>query len=355
MSKLSLVVALVASAALAPMAAAQTVSDPDLSSGVPQVAMQSVAAMGAAPMTGARVGHWGGGANMGGQMGRPGMGHPGMGQPGMGRPGMGQPGMGHPGMGHPGMGRPGMGHPGMGRPGMGQPGMGRPGMGRPGHGMGQPGMGHHRPGFGRPGTHHGRFSHIPRINRGFFVPQFWWGPQFVINDWGSYGFSQPFNGGRWIRYYDDALLIDREGRVHDGRYGMDWDRYGDRWGSDGNGIPVYVGDGDYRPEQWDYEWAERYDRGEADDAYADDYDRDGPPPPPYPAPAYPAPAYGYGSAYGYGGCTCGPVVVTETIVTTPAVVEEVTYYEYETARPAPRRHSKRVKAHRIQPTYGEKG
>ena len=174
----------------------------------------------------------------------------------------------------------------------------------------------HRGGQGR------RFGHIQRINRGGFVPGGWWGPQFVVRNWNGYGFPQPFQGGRWIRYYDDALLIDRQGRVHDGRYGYDWDRYGDRWGHDDRGVPVYVGGGDYEPDDGDYEWAEDHERRRRDVIV-----RHGPGPQ----------AYGHGYGYGAGyGCGCGPVVVTETTTTTAPVVEQVTTYEYVTEY-APRR------------------
>jgi Ni/Co efflux regulator RcnB len=341
MSMLKLVVGLAASAALAPIAAAQTVSDPDPFGGVPPVAIAGApaAGMAGAPHAGItpRGSHWGGqGANMG-QMHRP--------------PNMGQ------------MHR---------RPNVGQ-------MHRPpnmvGHFPGRDRM-HRNPGqFHQPMRGHGqRFHRFSRINRGGFVPSFWWGPQFVVQDWGSYGFSQPYPGTRWIRYYDDALLIDREGRVRDGRYGYDWGGYQDRWQDDGNGIPVYVGDGDFQPERWDYEWAERCDTQGCggDDAYAEgpDYgpppEAYGPPPGGYGPPPPPA-GYGYSRTYGqaqsygyagYGACGCGPVVVTETTVTTAPVVEQVTYYDYVEERvPAPRAkvRAKRVKAHRVAPYPGERG
>lgn len=163
------------------------------------------------------------------------------------------------------------------------------------------------------GEQAGRFGHVQRIHRGGMVPQMFWGPQFVVRDWHGYGFPQPFHGGRWIRYYDDALLIDRYGRVHDGRYGWDWGRGGARWGEGPGGVPVYVGDGDFEPEEWDYEWAERWENGERPDEYG--YGHPGQHP-------------GYGG-YGAYGCGCGPVVVTETTTTTAPVVELVTWYEYE--------------------------
>jgi Ni/Co efflux regulator RcnB len=197
----------------------------------------------------------------------------------------------------------------------------------------------------RMGGHH-RFQ---RIDRGGFIPPFWFGPQFHVQNWGLHGFPQPMHGRRWIRYYDDALLIDGDGRVHDGRYGWDWDRYGERWGEDENGIPVYVGDGDFEPGDWDYEWAEAWERGDHRGDHRGDrrgghaYGHDRPPPPhrcgnpctrTYSAP--PPAGYGYGG-YGYYGW--GPVIVTETIVTTAPVVEQVTTYEYieEEVRVAPRK------------------
>jgi Ni/Co efflux regulator RcnB len=220
-----------------------------------------------------------------------------------------------------------------------------------------------------PGVQHGgrgRFGHIQRIQRGGFVPGFWWGPQFVVRDWNMYGFPQPFHGGRWIRYYDDALLIDGRGRVHDGRYGHDWSRHGDRWGYDRQGVPVYVGDGDYEPRDDDYEWAERWERGDRDVIVR----HDGPMPDDcgnpctrtYHGAPPPLPRHGgYGHGYGYG-CGCGPVVVTETVTTTAPVVEQVTTYEYVTeyvphrakAAPKKRKAVRRAPAP-AKPRPGERG
>jgi Ni/Co efflux regulator RcnB len=232
----------------------------------------------------------------------------------------------------------------------------------------------HGPILGHPGQP-GQNRRFVRFRRGATIPHFWFGPQFHIQNWGLYGFPQPFAGGRWIRHYDDAYLIDRDGRVRDGRYGMDWDRYGERWDHDEAGIPIYAGDGDYEPDDHDYEWAERYDRdhrrGGDDDGYDDHgyghhggdrevgrvnvlvrrdrhdgagcdgrvrvehrgYERCGPPPPPSGGCGVPRCGQGYGW-YGWG-----PVLVTETIVTTAPVVEMRTYYETvtERVRVAPRK------------------
>ena len=240
---------------------------------------------------------------------------------------------------------------------------------------------HRGPGVGMQHQGARRFGHIQRIGRGGFVPGGWWGPQFVVRNWSGYGFPQPFNGGRWIRYYDDALLIDRQGRVHDSRYGYDWDRYGDRWSEDDRGVPVYAGDDDYDDyddygmDGDDYGYDDRREHGRREvivrrqggpvlDNCARSCTRSyhGAPPPPPPLPSY----GGYGHAYGYGGyggCGCGPVVVTETTTTTAPVVEQVTTYEYVTeyaprakAAPKKRKAVRRAPAARPAPARpGERG
>ncbi|HEY5721759.1 MAG TPA: RcnB family protein [Allosphingosinicella sp.] len=228
------------------------------------------------------------------------------------------------------------------------------------------------------GTWHGgggRHHRFTRINRGGTIPGFWFGPQFHIMNWGMYGFSQPRDDERWVRYYDDAYLIGRDGRVRDGRHDMDWDRYGERWADDENGVPYYVGNGDFEPGDYDYEWAERYEREHGRDDYArrghGRGDRGGgdvrvhvgggghggygynPP--------MPAPGYGYGGGYGYGaygyGWGWGPVLVTETIVTTAPVVETHTYYETvtERVRVKPKARGCRCARPAPRPRAGERG
>ena len=133
-------------------------------------------------------------------------------------------------------------------------------------------------------------------------------------------------GGRWIRYYDDALLIDGDGRVHDSRPGWDWDRDGERWGQDGDGVPVYAGNGDYQPAAATMNGPSattgRVGRGRASSSASMSstgrWAPMGPPPPP---------ARGCGGGYGYGAAYMGygPVLVTETTVTEAPVVEQRTY------------------------------
>ncbi|MFL6862699.1 MAG: RcnB family protein, partial [Allosphingosinicella sp.] len=191
-----------------------------------------------------------------------------------------------------------------------------------------------------------RATHWQRINRGGFLPQMWWGPQFSIGNWGAYGFPAPVNGGRWVRYYDDALMVGPDGRVLDGRYGWDWDRDGDRWGYDDEGVPMYRGDGygdnDGAPDEEWTEREERYDEGPGPM-------RRMPPPPPRPGPAY-----------GYGGCGCGygmPVLISETIVTEPPVIEQRTYVTtvVERVRAAPRRRAPTKLIRLAPPRPGERG
>jgi Ni/Co efflux regulator RcnB len=211
-----------------------------------------------------------------------------------------------------------------------------PGMHGGGHMKGMPGAGHMK---GMQGWQ--------RFGRGHILPPHFRGRQYFVNNWQTFGFPAPMPGGRWIRYYDDALLIDRDGRVMDSRYGWDWDGRGDHGAYDDRG---------YDDEGYGEDHAGYDEYGRDDYGYEDGGDcrsscapvRHVPPPPPHPG-------YGYGSAYGYGygygaGCGCGPVVITETTTTTAPVMESVTYYEtvYE-HRAAPRHYRKRGVRHYSKP------
>ena len=209
------------------------------------------------------------------------------------------------------------------------------GMGKhhgPGHvQMHRPGgTGHHvRRHFVR--RHHGinAYPHYRRIDRGFALPHMWWGPQFHVSNWGMYGLPQPMHGRRWVRYYDDALLIDGHGRVMDGRWGMKWDEWEDQWGYGEGGIPVYVGNGDFHPGAEDYAWVE----GQSG-AYAHGYDQHGQ--------GYSQYGHGYPNA-GYGYPYAAGMVITETTVTTaPTVVAETVYVEEE-VRTVRRHRAKRAR------------
>jgi Ni/Co efflux regulator RcnB len=167
-----------------------------------------------------------------------------------------------------------------------------------------------------------------RLHRGFIVPQFWWGPQFHINNWQMYGFADPGRDGRWVRYYDDAYLIDGDGRIRDSREGLDWDRYGEEWEM-ADGIPAYRGGRDDRPGDGDHARHEEHRGGHGE----------------HHGMHHGGPGYGYGGGYGHtqvygGGYGYGmyayPIVI-ETVTTSASggyseeIVEE--YVSVRRARP----------------------
>ena len=106
------------------------------------------------------------------------------------------------------------------------------------------GRGGYGPDYGpRGAAWSGRYN---RVGRGYVVPGYLRAPNFYVSNWWNYGLGRPAYGQNWIRYYDDALLIDGYGRVVDTRYGMEWDRFGPP-----DGYPDYgYGDG-YEPGNYD--------------------------------------------------------------------------------------------------------
>lgn len=79
--------------------------------------------------------------------------------------------------------------------------------------------------------HHVRMGKIghrrgyKRPFRGFRLPRTYISPSYFIGNFGYYGLRQPSYGYGWSRYYDDAVLTDRHGVVHDTVRDLDWDRY----------------------------------------------------------------------------------------------------------------------------------
>jgi hypothetical protein len=157
-----------------------------------------------------------------------------------------------------------------------------------------------------------RYRDYRRLELGATVHNYWWGPAFMILDWAGYGLAQPPAGARWIRYYDDALLIDSYGRILDARYGMDWSSFSG-WGYDVNsGIPVFA---NMRTEGYGLDHhAGGYSSQQG--GYAQpgvSYPGYGYPSPGYPSAGYPQPGYSYDqSGYGYGQAGGW---ITETTVT----------------------------------------
>ena len=73
--------------------------------------------------------------------------------------------------------------------------------------------------------------------RGYILPSVWLGPDYRVDNWWGYGLARPAPGLWWVRYYDDALLVDRHGMIRDLRNAVDWNRY------DQGAVPDYVGGG----------------------------------------------------------------------------------------------------------------
>jgi hypothetical protein len=120
--------------------------------------------------------------------------------------------------------------------------------------------------------------------RGWKVPGRFRDRSFFVSDWRGWGFGEPGPGMGWIRYYDDALLVDAGGRVVDCRYGVNWDG-----GYQGG---AYAGGPGFGP---GYGYA--------------------PPQGAYPPPGYGGPAYGGGYVPGTTSYRAGPNTTVTTTVT----------------------------------------
>ena len=174
--------------------------------------------------------------------------------------------------------------------------------------MPPPGAGPRR---GPPANWHGDYR---RTERGGRLGGPWLEPTYVVQDWQGWGLARPAPGTRWVRYYDDAVLIDPAGTVIDTRYGVDWDTprgAGQGWARGGPGFHDIHGYG--------------VPRGPANVAGTTSY-RSGPntvvtvQTVPTPAPAI------YGGGYdGYDGYGGGGV----TVVTTPGTITTTTTTSYE--------------------------
>jgi Ni/Co efflux regulator RcnB len=68
----------------------------------------------------------------------------------------------------------------------------------------------------------GGWNSYRRLHRGGRLPGYWMGGDFRVQDYLSFGLAAPPPGYSWVRYYDDAVLVDRDGSVWDSRDGISW-------------------------------------------------------------------------------------------------------------------------------------
>lgn len=219
----------------------------------------------------------------------------------------------------------------------------------------------------------GGWTNYRRAPVGYILPRYWLQPTYFIPNYRTYGLPVPQSGYGWSRYYDDAVLTDRYGRVYDSRSDVRWnaddrrqlpyelDGYGDtgltyNGGLSGRWVGTWYGDdgrvysGEYRGSydggnapapvpggRW-----KQSERGAGYDAPKHDgkhhrhphWSDEAMAPYPY-DPSYSS-TY---DAYGYGA----PVIVTTTVyskpvVTTTSYIEEKTVY---TRKPVRRVHKAR--------------
>lgn len=127
----------------------------------------------------------------------------------------------------------------------------------------------------------GGWNAYRRLHRGGRLPGFWMGADYRVDDYLSFGLAAPPPGYSWVRYYDDAVLVDREGSVWDSVDGIGW----------GGAVAVASADTGYA--RADSRAGAGYPTPRIEPVDPDDhYDRDderydAPPPPPYDAPPPP--------------------------------------------------------------------
>ncbi|MEG3180414.1 RcnB family protein [Sphingomonas sp. LT1P40] len=245
-----------------------------------------------------------------------------------------------------------------------RPGGWNPGAQRPGSRWGQKVGGRWQGGMRAPGG----WGAYRRPVRGWTMPSYWIGGSFFLSDWSNWGLSRPPYGYNWVRYYDDAVLVDRGGRVWDSVSGLDWDR-GDAYAYAGDGYAYAEAQGGAGGGGYSGGYGAQYQAPEDD--YDDRYEDRPIPSQPYPggyappAPVYRAPAAqspcgqgcgyqqrgfvggGYAASGGYyytAPVTTTIVIQSAPVVTTTTVTEEVIEESssYVTQRAVRRAPSKRL-------------
>ena len=207
----------------------------------------------------------------------------------------------------------------------------------------------------------GGWNAYRRLHRGARLPGYWMSGDFRIHDYLSFGLAAPPPGYSWVRYYDDAVLVDREGSVWDSHDGISWggavamastdDGYARADSRAGAGYPPPriepVDPDDYYDDRDDrYDGPPPpYEPGPYRGGHPDDY---APPPPPRMAPpppaAYPACPQVCPTGYPAGmtwqnGAWVGNYGAGTTVVVIPGAVTTTTVTEYVTKsyRRAPKR------------------
>lgn len=204
-----------------------------------------------------------------------------------------------------------------------------------------------------------------RLGRGHHLPAYWMGGSFRIPDYLSWGLAAPPPGYFWVRYYDDAVLVDAGGNVWDSVGGIVW-ADGDAWADAGAGYAgAWSNSYSYSNAQVGAGYREPIAPVDPNDYYDDAYPGGYAPPPA----AYPPPPavqfqgsgyagyYGSGSyrsgAYYYGAPIGSTVVITipGATTTTTTITEEVIESAATTTyvRAAPRRVRKAVRRYRPKP------
>lgn len=162
----------------------------------------------------------------------------------------------------------------------------------------------------------GGWNAYRRLNRGARLNRYWMNPSFRVADYLNFGLAAPPNGYRWVRYYNDAVLVDDRGAVWDSVANAAWET--------GYSSVAWRGD------PYAYQASDGYARSEQSAFAGEPY---APPPRQMVARVQPIdPEANYvGRQYEYGywaGRYAGGGYVTPMITTT--VVEEE--FVYETAR-----------------------
>lgn len=88
-----------------------------------------------------------------------------------------------------------------------------------------------------------------RPSYGYMLPRQWVAAPYFISNYSHYRLPRPATGFGWSRYYDDAVLTDRYGRIYDWRSDVNW-RRDSRWASEDYSDSYGYRD-EYRPRRSD--------------------------------------------------------------------------------------------------------